>query len=130
MLKVLISTSMSTDYAREAAKNVSNFFNRFDDSIVDIFTTVECLGKTDRYDNETEPKDVIPVRQEFLEMLRETDILIIIPKHQQTTYNNISMSMGESVSWEYTIANSRGIPVIFWDLNNKETHDYILGGLI
>lgn len=124
MLKVLISTSLSTDMAREIGKNVSRFFNRFDDSIVDIFTTVECTGSTDRFNTKTADVEIIPVRLEFLKKLREADILVIIPKSQKTTDKNVSMDMGESVSWEYTIARSSGVPVLFWDLGNDEGYLY------
>ncbi len=124
MLKVLISTSLSTDMARCIGKNVSKFFNRFDDSVTDIFTTVECTGNTDRFDTKTADVEIIPVRLEFLKKLREADILVIIPKSQKTTDKNVSMDMGESVSWEYTIARSSGVPVLFWDLGNDEGYLY------
>lgn len=124
MLKVLISTSLSTDTAREIGKNVSKFFNRFDDSVTDIFTTMECTGNTDRFDTKTTDVDIIPIRLEFLKKLREVDILVIIPKSQKTTDKNVSMDMGESVSWEYTIAMSSGIPVLFWDLGNDDGYLY------
>lgn len=85
---------------------------------------MECTGNTDRFDTKTADVEIIPVRLEFLKKLREADILVIIPKSQKTTDKNVSMDMGESVSWEYTIARSSGVPVLFWDLGNDEGYLY------
>ena len=114
-MNVLISTSLSTEESRAYAKEVSNYFKSLDGHIIDIFDHIDVTSDEDRYNRLHSGTDVIPIRQEFLYRMDTADILVIIPKDQFTTNKEIGFSIGESVSWEYTIALTKNIPVLFWD---------------